>query len=583
VPESAELLAAAAAVAATLRLMANKTRDNRLRKNRARKMQRAKPLLSFWQIWNMCFGFLGLQFGFALQNANVSRIFETLGAGLEQVPLLWIAAPFTGLVVQPLIGYYSDRSWTRLGRRRPYFLVGSVLAAAALVCMPRAPNLWVAAGLLWLLDGSINVSMEPFRAFVGDQLQPSQRAAGYSMQSFFIGVGAVVASMLPWMLTQWGISNVAAGGGAFAGEAAIPDTVRYSFDVGAGVLLLAMGWTTFRSREYPPEELLSFEDAVPPSPVVGDAIEPEREWRKGLGWSVAGVVGLGAVAAFGLDPQLYLLCAGALVWGGAQWVHGRGLRGRKPGAVGTGGNARGADEAQRRGGGVPGARGADQVGANGHAGTPRVGMFVTIMGDMATMPLAMRRLAPVQFFSWLALFAMWIYTTAAVAQVHFGSVDPHSEAFNRGANWVGVLFAAYSGFAALAAMVIPLMVRRLGLRVAHLVNVWLGGVGLLSFLVIKDPHWLLLSMVGVGFAWASIVSLPYALLSESLPAQKMGLYMGVFNFFIVIPQLVAATVLGLLLRVFFDGAPMSALALGGVALFIAGVLVLRVPEVQVQA
>jgi maltose/moltooligosaccharide transporter len=210
-------------------------------------------------------------------------------------------------------------------------------------------------------------------------------------------------------------------------------------------------------------------------------------------------------------------------------------------------------------------------------------MFVTIMGDLASMPLAMRRLAPVQFFSWLALFAMWIYTTAAVAQAHFGTVDPHSEAFNRGANWVGVLFAAYSGFAALAAMVIPWMVRRVGLRVAHLINVWLGGVGLLSFLVITDPHWLLLSMVGVGFAWASIVSLPYALLSDSLPAQKMGLYMGVFNFFIVIPQLVAATVLGLLLRVLFGGAPMYALALGGVALFIAGVLVLRVPEVSVEA
>ena len=515
-------------------------------------MQRAKPLLSFWQIWNMCFGFLGLQFGFALQNANVSRIFETLGAGLEQVPLLWIAAPFTGLVVQPLIGYYSDRTWTRLGRRRPYFLGGSVLAALALVCMPRAPTLWVAAGLLWLLDGSINVSMEPFRAFVGDQLQPSQRAAGYSMQSFFIGVGAVVASMLPWMLTRMGVSNVAAGGAGAVGQAAIPDTVRYSFDVGAGVLLLAMGWTTLRSREYPPEELLSFGDAVPPSPVVGEAIDPGREWRKGLGWLVAGLGGVGVVAAFGLDPQLYLLCAGVLCWGAAQWVHGRGLRGERTGTAGAG----------------------------AQAGTPRVGMFVTIMDDMATMPLAMRRLAPVQFFSWLALFAMWIYTTAAVAQVHFGSVDPHSESFNQGANWVGVLFAAYSGFAALAAMVIPLMVRRLGLRVAHLVNVWLGGVGLLSFLVISDPHWLLLSMVGVGFAWASIVSLPYALLSESLPAQKMGLYMGVFNFFIVIPQLVAATVLGLLLRVLFAGAPMYALGLGGVALFVAGVLVLRVPEVQ---
>ena len=531
-------------------------------------MQRAKPLLSFWQIWNMCFGFLGLQFGFALQNANVSRIFQTLGAGLEQVPLLWIAAPFTGLVVQPLIGYFSDRTWTRLGRRRPYFLTGAVLAAAALVCMPRAPNLWVAAGLLWLLDGSINVAMEPFRAFVGDQLQPSQRAAGYSMQSFFIGVGAVVASMLPWILTSVGVSNTggpsAAGSAGHAGGAGaagivsvvtavgsvretIPDTVRYSFDIGAGVLLLAMGWTTLRSREYPPEELMAFDDAQPPSP-AGYSINPARELRKGLGWSVAGLGSIGLVAAFGFDPQLYLLCAGALLWGIAQWTHGRRMRGR------------------------------EMRGGTSGVGTPGAGMFATIMNDLATMPLAMRRLAPVQFFSWLALFSMWIYTTAAVAQVHFGASDPYSEAFNRGANWVGVLFAAYSGFAALAAIVIPLMVRRLGLRVTHLVNVWLGGAGLLSFLVISDPHWLLLSMVGVGFAWASIVSLPYALLSDSLPARKMGLYMGVFNFFIVIPQLVAASVLGLLLRVLFGGAPLYALALGGVALIVAGVLVLRVPQ-----
>ena len=486
-------------------------------------MQRAKPLLSFWQIWNMCFGFLGLQFGFALQNANVSRIFQTLGAGLEQVPLLWIAAPFTGLVVQPLIGYWSDRTWTRLGRRRPYFLAGALLAVVALVWMPRAPNLWVAAALLWLLDGSINVAMEPFRAFVGDQLRPDQRAAGYSMQSFFIGVGAVVASLLPWVLTGVGVSNVGAG---------IPDTVRYSFDIGACVLLLAMGWTTLRSREYPPQELLAFEDAQPPSP-GGESVDPGRERRKGLSWSAAGLGGMGLVAGFALDPQLYLVCAGALLWGIAQWLHGRGLG---------------------------------------------AGMFATIMTDLAAMPLTMRRLAPVQFFSWLALFAMWIYTTAAVAQVHFGSVDPHSQGFNQGANWVGVLFAAYSGFAALAALVIPLMVRRLGLRVTHLVNVWLGGAGLLSFLAISEPHWLLLSMVGVGFAWASIVSLPYALLSDSLPARKMGLYMGVFNFFIVIPQLVAASVLGLLLRVLFGGAPIYALALGGVALIVAGLLVLRVPR-----
>jgi maltose/moltooligosaccharide transporter len=442
-------------------------------------MQHAKPQLSFWQIWNMCFGFLGLQFGFALQNANVSRIFETLGANLEQVPWLWIAAPFTGLIVQPLIGYFSDRTWTRLGRRRPYFVGGALFAAAALVCMPRAPNLWAATALLWLLDGAMNVSMEPFRAFVGDQLPPVQRPAGYAMQSFFIGLGAVIASMLPWLLTRAGISNL--GAGTAAGS--IPDSVRDSFDVGAVILLGAIAWTTFRSREYPPEQLLAFEDAIP---------------------------------------------AGATE--------------------------------------VPNLAG------------ERAGMFATIVQDLANMPLAMRRLAPVQFFSWLALFSMWIYTTPAVAQVHFGTTDPHSEAFGRGANWVGVLFGAYNGFAAVAAVVIPLMVRRLGLRVTHLISLCAGGAGLLSFVAIRDPDWLLLSMAGVGLAWASIVSLPYALLSDSVPAAKMGLYMGVFNFFIVIPQLVAASLLGFLLRVLFGGAPIYAMVLGGIALICAGLLVLRVAE-----
>jgi maltose/moltooligosaccharide transporter len=491
-------------------------------------MQRTKPQLSFWQIWNMCFGFLGLQFGFALQNANVSRIFQTLGAGLEQVPLLWIAAPFTGLLVQPLIGYFSDRTWTRLGRRRPYFLAGALLAAAALILMPRSVNLWMAAALLWLLDGAINVSMEPFRAFVGDQLNPEQRPLGYSMQSFFIGVGAVVASMLPWLLALGGVSNRAEAG---VGDAGIPDTVRYAFEAGAVVLLLAMGWTTLRSREYPPQELMSFDDATPAGSVA--SFDPRREGRKGISWSLAGFAAVLMIAFFRLDPQLYLVCAGALLWGAAQWLHGRGMR---------------------------------------------AGMFATIMGDLASMPVVMRRLAPVQFFSWLALFSMWIYTTAAVAQVHFGSSDPHSEAFNRGANWVGVLFAAYNGFAALAAAVIPLMVRRLGLRLSHVVNVWLGAAALLSFALIRDPHWLLLSMLGMGFAWASILSLPYALLSDSLPAQKMGLYMGVFNFFIVIPQLVAASVLGFLLRTLFGGAPLYALLLGGVSFVVAGLLVLRVPR-----
>jgi len=491
-------------------------------------MPQTKPLLSFWQIWNMCFGFLGLQFGFALQNANVSWIFQSLGAGLEQVPLLWIAAPLSGFVVQPLIGYCSDRTWTRLGRRRPYFLAGAMLAATALVLMPRSPVLWVAAALLWLLDGSINVSMEPMRAFVGDQLNPSQRPAGYAMQSFFIGVGAVVASMLPWLLARAGVSNHAEATAAGAG---VPDTVRYAFEIGAVVLLGAIVWTILRSREYPPEELLAFADASPAN--TSQVIDPRRERRRGLAWGAAGLAALLSVWRLELDRQLYLVCGGALLWGVAQYLHGRGLR---------------------------------------------AGALTTFMGDLATMPEAMRRLAPVQFFSWLALFSMWIYTTAAVAQVHFGSTDPHSDAFNNGALWVGVLFAAYNGFAALAAAIIPLMVRRWGLRVSHLVNVWLGAAALLSFAVIRDPHWLLLSMVGMGFAWASVLSLPYALLSDSVPAQKMGLYMGVFNFFIVIPQLVAASVLGFLLRALFGGAPIYALVLGGASFLVAGLLVLRVPQ-----
>lgn len=441
-------------------------------------MPQAKPLLTFWQIWNMCFGFLGLQFGFALQNANASRIFQSLGASSDQLPLLWFAAPCSGLLVQPLVGYLSDRTWTRLGRRRPYFLVGALLAATALVLMPRAPTLWVAAALLWLLDGAFNTSMEPFRAFVGDQLSPGQRPAGYSMQSFFIGAGAVVASFLPWLLERIGVGNSAAAG---YGDA-IPATVRYAFEIGAAVLLLAILWTTLATREYPPQALLAFDDALP----QGSVPPVER--------------GVGA------------------------------------------------------------------------------GMFATIAGDLARMPLAMWRLAPVQFFSWLALFSMWIYTTPAVAQAHFGATDPHSAAYNHGANWVGVLFGAYNGFAALAAAIIPTMVRRLGLRLTHLVNVWLGGAALLSFLAIRDPHWLLASMVGMGFAWASVLSLPYALLSDSVPAQKMGLYMGVFNIFIVIPQMVAASVLGFLLRALFGGAPIYALALGGVSFIVAGLLALRVPQ-----
>ena len=489
---------------------------------------RSKPTLSFWQIWNMCFGFLGIQFGFALQNANVSRIFQTLGASIDDIPVLWIAAPLTGLIVQPIVGYLSDRTWNRLGRRRPYFLTGAVLASLALFVMPNSSALWIAAGLLWVLDASINISMEPFRAFVGDQLSPAQRPAGYSMQSFFIGIGSVVASLLPWLLAQAGVGNTAGPGG-------IPDTVRYAFYFGGAVLLLALGWTVFRTREYPPDVLAAFDDAQPPDALRQPPSAAPRR-TQAIAWLVVGLAGVVAIAEFGLDKQLYILAGGIAAYGVALLLSGF---------------------------------------------TQSQGMFATIMRDVHDMPATMRKLAVVQFFSWFALFAMWIYTTAAVTAVHFGSTDTTSAAYNEGANWVGVLFAAYNGFAALAAIVIPQMVKRWGLRISHLVNTTLGGIGLLSFVVIRDPHWLLLSMVGVGFAWASILSLPYALLSDSVPSEKMGVFMGIFNFFIVIPQLVAASLLGFLLKTFLGGQPLQALVIGGISLIVAGLCVLRVAEPRV--
>lgn len=490
-------------------------------------LQRPKlrPELSFWQIWNMCFGFLGIQFGFALQNANVSRIFQTLGAAVDDIPMLWIAAPLTGLIVQPIVGYLSDRTWTRLGRRRPYFLAGALLASLALFVMPNSPTLWIAAGLLWVLDASINISMEPFRAFVGDQMPPRQRAAGYAMQSFFIGVGSVVASALPWILTQAGVANTAP-------EGVVPDAVRYAFYFGGVVLFLAVGWTIVSTRELPPDELKA-SDSRQRAPQR--ALDRAHAGRQGLVWLAIGVLAAFGVWKFALDKQLYLLSVGTALYGVALSVLARGRAG---------------------------------------------GMFGTIMSDLYTMPEAMRRLAVVQFFSWFALFAMWIYTTAAVAQVHFGSSDPKSAAYNDGADWVGVLFAAYNGFAVLAAIVIPWLVRRIGIRMAHLVNLWIGAAALLSFLLISDPHWLLLPMLGIGFAWASILSLPYALLADSLPAEKMGLYMGIFNFFIVLPEILAALFFGGIVKNYLHGNLVHAVMAGGVCLFLAAAALVWVPRQQ---
>ncbi|MGD8679275.1 MAG: MFS transporter [Lysobacterales bacterium] len=492
-----------------------------------------KPALSFWQIWNMCFGFLGIQFGFALQNANVSRIFQTLGADIEVLPVLWVAAPVTGLIVQPIIGYMSDRTWNRLGRRRPYFLGGAILASLALFVMPNSPALWVAAGMLWVMDASINVSMEPFRAFVGDNLPKQQRTMGFAMQSFFIGVGAIVASALPWMMANWfGVANTAAPG-------EIPHTVKWSFYLGGLVFLAAVCWTVFSSSEYSPEEIDAFEAGEAESEAFEEPEpRPASRYRAGgLAWIAAGGALLAWIALAGLEKQLYILAVGAVAFGLLQWL----------------------------------------TASLQAAGRTDSGLYC-IVEDLFHMPRVMKQLAVVQFFSWFALFAMWIYSTAAVTSQHFGTTDVTSQAYNDGANWVGVLFASYNGFAALAAIAIPFIAHRLGCRWCHVLNLSLGGAGLVSFLFIRDPAWLIVSMIGVGIAWASILSLPYALLSDVLPTAKMGIYMGIFNFFIVIPQLIAASVLGLVLKSFFQAHAIYGLVIGGVLMFLAGLATLLVDK-----
>lgn len=428
-----------------------------------------KPKLNFWEIWNMSFGFLGIQFGFALQNANVSRIFDTLGAEKESLPILWLAAPVTGLIVQPIIGYYSDRTWIpKWGRRRPFFAIGAILATIALFIMPNSPSLWIAAGMLWIMDGSINVSMEPFRAFVGDMLPNEQRSKGFAMQAFFIGIGAVIASVLPYVLTNWlGFSNEAPDG-------QIPDSVKWSFYIGGVAFFSAVMWTVFNTKEYPPDDIekLKLENS-------------ERGVFTGLAESFLGIF---------------------------------------------------------------------------------------------KMPKTMVQLAFVQFFSWFALFAMWIYTTPAVTEHVYGTTDTKSALYNEGANWVGIMFGAYNGVAALAAFLLPLLARYFGRKGTHMLALFCGAAGLISIFYITNPDLLVISMIGVGIAWASILSLPYAMLSSALPSNKMGYYMGVFNFFIVIPQIVAAGILGFIIKTFFSNDTIYALIIGGVSMILAGLLSLLVTD-----
>jgi maltose/moltooligosaccharide transporter len=432
-----------------------------------------KQSLSFWQIFNMSFGFLGIQFGFALQNANVSRIFQTLGAKIDDIPILWIAAPITGFLVQPIIGYLSDRTWhPRWGRRRPFFFLGALFSSLALFAMPNSSVLWMAAILLWVLDASINISMEPFRAFVGDKLPATQQTTGYAMQTFFIGVGAVIASLLPYIFTNvFGFSNTAP-------EGVIPDSVKYSFFIGAIVFLASVLWTVLSTDEFPPEDIKKWEE--------------EKLKTKGV-------------------------------------FHG----------------------------------------------------LVEIGQGIFKMPKVMLQLAMVQFFTWLALFSMWIYTTSSVAQNAFGTTDTTSKLFQDAGDWVGVMFTVYNGISAIVAFMLPVLAKRIGKSYTHMICLIIGGVGLISLFFIHDKTLLLIPMLGVGLAWASTLTMPYSILANALPANKMGFYMGVFNFFIVIPQIVAAALLGFCIKLLFNNESIYALVIGGISMIIAGLLCVFVEKEQV--
>jgi maltose/moltooligosaccharide transporter len=428
-----------------------------------------KPRLSFWQLWNMSFGFFGIQFGFALQNANTSRIFSTLGANPDDLALFWLAAPVTGLLVQPIIGYLSDNTWhAKWGRRRPFFFIGAVLAAIALFLMPNSAALWMAVAVLWLMDAAINISMEPFRAFVGDKLDTSQQTAGYAMQTFFIGCGAVIASLLPTIFESMGVSNATVNG-------SIPDTVRYSFYAGGAVFFLAVTWTVLTADELPPPDL--------------DSFRKERQQSRGLGKAVA-----------------------------------------------------------------------------------------EIFGGFAKMPPTMVQLAFVQFFTWIALFSMWIYTGSAIADNVYGTTDAQSTAYQDAGSYVGIMFAVYSGVSALAAFILPVFARATSRKTVHAVCLAIGGLSLGSIFLIHDKQALMIPMIGVGLAWASILTMPYAILAGSLPAKRMGYFMGLFNFFVVIPQIVSGLLLGFITKHFFAGHTVKTLMLGGACMVIAAVLTLFVTD-----
>ncbi len=494
---------------------------------------REKPRQGFAGLWNISFGFFGIQIGFALQNSNMSRVFQTLGSSLDDLPALWVAAPLTGLLVQPIIGHLSDRTWNRLGRRRPYFLTGAILSALALFLMPLAPGfaapLLFAAAMLWVLDASLNISMEPFRAFVGDMLRSDQHAAGYAVQTAFIGAGAVVGSIFPWFLEHLGVSNIAPAG-------TLPDTVKWSFWAGGAALFAAVLWTVATTREYSPDEMRAFggndtHDTAQPLRALG-----AKSYGSCALWLGAGVAVAAAVGPLGLQKEIYLLGGLLALYGILSAI-------------------------------------AISMAKQGRAAN----MLSSIVGDFSGMPPVMKRLALVQFFSWSALFIMWINTTPVVTQYVFGSSDTASAAYNEGANWVNVLFTVYNGVAAVAALaLLPWLTRKVGAVMTHSICLLLGAAGFLMFFLVRDAQALLLAEVGIGIAWASILATPYAILASNLPQAKLGIFMGLFNVFIVVPQLLVATVMGSIMQAFFPGEPIWTMLFAAASWVVAALAMQRV-------
>jgi maltose/moltooligosaccharide transporter len=432
--------------------------------------RKPKPLLSFWQIWNMSFGFMGIQFGWSLQMSNMSAIYEYLHASPDKIPLLFLAAPLTGLLVQPIIGYLSDRTWhPLLGRRRPYFLIGAILSTVCLVFMPNSSSLWMAAGLLWILDSSINVSMEPFRAFVADKLPEEQRTKGFSMQSLMIGIGASVASALPWIFRNWfGVIDSPESTG-------IPTSVKWSFYCGAGAFFIAVLYTIITSKEYPPSEISLREKA--------------KESNKGFGGGIA-----------------------------------------------------------------------------------------EIFSAIRNMPERMKQLALVQFFTWPGLFLMWFYYSPAVARNVFGATSESDPLYTEGIEFAGLTLSFYNVVTFLFALALPFIANKLGRKLTHAICLIMGAIGLISVAFITTPNLLFISMSGVGIAWASILSMPYAMLSGSLPENKIGIYMGIFNFFIVLPEIIASLFFGWVMINLLDNNRLTAVMLGGFLMIIAALLSLRIKE-----